>query len=197
MALIIPNSFASKTSAQLSDLDDNFTYLKTELDPYVDNIIVDESGQVTIAGGVVADVTGNADTVTNGVYTVGNQTIDGIKTFTSNILGSITGNSGTVTNGVYTTNFSGSNQSLTANGYQKFPGGLIIQWGKVTASSGAQSVTFPTAFTTACYYVGPIDFIPGNTGGVGTNIALTAVSTTGFTTSSINGREFYWVALGY
>jgi len=46
---------------------------------------------------------GNASTVTNGVYTTGNQTIGGVKTFSSTIQGSISGNAGTVTNGVYTT----------------------------------------------------------------------------------------------
>jgi hypothetical protein len=48
MALIIPNSFASRTSAQLSDLDENFDYLKTELDPYIDNIKIGSNGDVGI-----------------------------------------------------------------------------------------------------------------------------------------------------
>jgi len=47
-------------------------------------------------------ISGNAGTVTNGVYTTGNQTIGGTKTFSSQITGSISGNAGTVTNGVYT-----------------------------------------------------------------------------------------------
>ena len=45
---------------------------------------------------------GNAATVTNGVDTITNQTIDGIKTFSSTIVGDITGNAATVTNGVDT-----------------------------------------------------------------------------------------------
>ena len=50
----------------------------------------------------------------------------------------------------------GANQSLGANGYQKLPGGLIMQWGTVSvtsAGSGSGSevaVTFPIAFSTAC-----------------------------------------------
>ena len=48
-------------------------------------------------------VSGNAGTVTNGVYTTGDQTISGTKTFNSTITGSISGNAGTVTNGVVTT----------------------------------------------------------------------------------------------
>ena len=106
MSLIIPNTFATKTgSIQLSDLDDNFTYLTSELDLYSNNILVDESGEVTIGGGVVADVTGNltgdvtgnltgdvtgnvsgnSGTVTNGVYTTGDQTIGGVKTFSDTL----------------------------------------------------------------------------------------------------------------
>jgi hypothetical protein len=50
----------------------------------------------------IGNLTGNASTVTNGVYTIDAQTIDGVKTFTSLIGGSIDGNAATVTNGVYT-----------------------------------------------------------------------------------------------
>lgn len=49
------------------------------------------------------NISGNAATVTNGVYTTGAQTIAGVKTFSSTIVGSINGNAATVTNGVYTT----------------------------------------------------------------------------------------------
>lgn len=220
MGLIIPNSFASKTSAQLSDLDQNFTYLKTELDPYIDNILVGESGQVTIDGGVIADITGNvlgnvtgnvtgdvtgnvsgnAGTVTNGVYTTGDQTIGGNKTFSNTIVGNINGNSATVTNGVYTTNFSGTNQSLTSNGYQRLPGGLIMQWG--TSSNIAQdssgNVSFPTAFSNACFniVITPIGALQTTSGGIDT---VDAITTSGFTIrhGADSTRAFYWQAIGY
>jgi hypothetical protein len=42
-------------------------------------------------------LTGNASTVTNGVYTTGDQTIGGTKTFSSTISGSVSGNAGTAT----------------------------------------------------------------------------------------------------
>lgn len=57
------------------------------------------------------------------VRTSGNQTIDDVKTFTSNIVGSVTGNAGTVTDGVYVTgdqNIDGNKtflQDPTAGGY--------------------------------------------------------------------------------
>ena len=60
---------------------------------------VDGQGRLTAAS--TASI-GNAATVTNGVYTTGDQTIGGTKTFSSTIAGSINGNAGTVTNGVYT-----------------------------------------------------------------------------------------------
>ena len=56
------------------------------------------AGTITAAltGNVTGNVTGNADTVTNGVYTVGNQTIAGTKTFSGTLAtanASITGGS--------------------------------------------------------------------------------------------------------
>jgi hypothetical protein len=67
-----------------------------------------------LTGNVTGNVSGNAGTVTNGVYTTGDQTIAGTKTFSSTITGNITGNAGTVTNGVYTT----GNQTI--DGFKTF-----------------------------------------------------------------------------
>lgn len=60
-----------------------------------ESLVVDDLYSISVAG--------NAATVTNGVYTTGDQTIGGTKTFSSTIVGSINGNAATVTNGVYTT----------------------------------------------------------------------------------------------
>jgi hypothetical protein len=51
---------------------------------------------------------------------------------------------------VSNSSFTGSNQSLNQSGYQKLPGGLIIQWGR-NAPNG--TVTFPIAFPNACFTV--------------------------------------------
>lgn len=45
--------------------------------------------------------------------------------------------------------------SLTANGYQKLPGGMIIQWGSFSVSPtggsvGTVDITLPVAFPAAC-----------------------------------------------
>jgi hypothetical protein len=47
--------------------------------------------------------------------------------------------------------FTGTNQSLTTNGFQVLPGGLIIQWGSaVSPASGSSSViTLPKTYTTS------------------------------------------------
>lgn len=45
--------------------------------------------------------------------------------------------------------FKGANQILGATGFQKLPGGLIMQWGNANAVNGSVIVTFPIAFPTA------------------------------------------------
>lgn len=55
-----------------------------------------------LTGNVSGNITGNAGSVTNGVYTTGDQTIGGVKTFNSRINASINGNAHTVDDGVYT-----------------------------------------------------------------------------------------------
>lgn len=89
------------------------------------------AGTKTFSSTIVGSISGNAETVTNGVYTTGDQTINGNKTFTNTITGSITGNAGTVTNGVYTT----GNQSIA--GIKTFTGTYI----DIAGVSGAYSGT--------------------------------------------------------
>jgi hypothetical protein len=47
--------------------------------------------------------------------------------------------------------FTGTNQSLTTNGYQRLPGGLIVQWfrGGIPLGSPSVTVTLPIAFPNA------------------------------------------------
>jgi hypothetical protein len=49
--------------------------------------------------------------------------------------------------------FTGTNQSLAANGYQHLPGGLIIQWGKSSAANG-QFVNFTKSFPNTVFHFG-------------------------------------------
>jgi hypothetical protein len=43
--------------------------------------------------------------------------------------------------------------SLSTNGFQRLPGGLLLQWGSVSSVGGTITVTFPTPFTTSVYTV--------------------------------------------
>ena len=97
-------------------------------------------------------------------------------------------------------NFTGSNQSLTTNGYQKLPGGLIIQWGNSAQSNngGPYTVTFPIAFPNACFNVnmtiGTLNTDTSN------SISVSTFTTTTFQFNSVGGGptyNHYWIAIGY
>ena len=58
------------------------------------------------------------------------------------------------TGAVTLANLSAFGRSIASDGYQKLPGGLIIQWGTATIPNGATgliTVTFPTAFPNAFF----------------------------------------------
>lgn len=92
--------------------------------------------------------------------------------------------------------FVGTNQSLGGSGYQKLPGGLIIQWGSVTLSAnGDVAVTLPIAFTTACFTA----YCTYTVRNAYEALAITAKSTTSITVD--NGDNYtqtiHWLAIGY
>jgi len=80
---------------------------------------------------------------------------------------------------------------LTANGYQKLPSGLIIQWGAASATVAGTPVTFPIAFPNAF---------------LGCGIGIASVSSypafqnptlSGFTMYCSTGTSsHYWIAIG-
>lgn len=92
--------------------------------------------------------------------------------------------------------------SKASNGYQKFPSGIVIQWGTTAsiASEDTGAVTFPVAFETSCLQV--MAEIKDNsaessasTGHHGTG----AYSTTGFSVynRTDDAHVFNWWAIGY
>lgn len=91
----------------------------------------------------------------------------------------------------------GSNQSLAASGYQKLPGGLIIQWGVAdTATNATTTVTFPVAFPTACASAVVSNAFTGEDNAV--NAVGTTTSSFGInkTSATASGNTF-WLAIGY
>ena len=91
--------------------------------------------------------------------------------------------------------FTGTNQSLSGSGYQKLPGGLIIQWGIIEALGGAVTThTFPLAFPNAALVITASFRIPALetvNAGIISNTQYSLQNTyNGFQTAS-------WVAIGY
>jgi len=102
--------------------------------------------------------------------------------------------------GVKSSDFTGNNQALSANGYQVFPGGLIMQWGYTGTISNNSSgnISYKTTFpnSVASVTITPVGGIYG--GGQGVNSA-TNVTKSGFTICNglDNDMPFYWTAIGW
>ena len=93
--------------------------------------------------------------------------------------------------------FTGSNQSLGGNGFQRLPGGLLLQWGVASSTSDTAPGTvntFPTAFSTGVFaIVGANDTATS----VGT-ISFTPINTTTFyARSSAVPDTFFYLAIGF
>jgi hypothetical protein len=91
-----------------------------------------------------------------------------------------------------------SPNSLSASGYQVFPGGLILNWGTGTTTTGTGSVTFSKAFPTACLGV----FLTATGSGAATVDALMASSAPTVTGSAVYSAAaasvpFFYLAIGH
>lgn len=117
-----------------------------------------------------------------------------------------------ITPGTLTAALQGSNQQLGANGYQRLPGGLILQWGtgagvpdEVSGSSPVFGyfadipIVYPVAFPTAL-----VALVESPRDSSATELAIASKDATksGFT-AIINAAQsgtsigFYWIAIGY
>lgn len=89
--------------------------------------------------------------------------------------------------------------SLAGNGYQKLPGGLIIQWGQATgSSSGPVTVTYPVAFTSQTYRV----LAATNAANLGFMVSVNTFTASGFNAETFSANAsrstnaFEWLAIG-
>ena len=96
--------------------------------------------------------------------------------------------------------FTGSNVSLAASGYQKLPSGLIIQWGATGVITGGSSVavTFPIAFPNACLNASAT-YTTGTNTTTPSAGSLSSLSTTGITVRNLGATSnpIYWLVIGY
>ena len=93
--------------------------------------------------------------------------------------------------------------SKATNGYQKLPGGLIIQWGGATFSGSTEAtgevIALPIAFPNAFLR------ITGTDVGYGANaIGITIIGKSQFrcwgrivSSGAFSDTSFHWVAIGY
>jgi len=91
-------------------------------------------------------------------------------------------------------------QSLTTNGYQVLPGGLIIQWGVVENTTQTnESVTFPVEFNNAVLSISTERSIESPSGdGLFSTISWD-YSLSGFIlrNTGSSASDIYWIAIGY
>ena len=86
----------------------------------------------------------------------------------------------------------------TEKGYQKLPGGLILQWGINTAITTNSTITFPIVFPNACINVQATNY--SASGASTANLILRSKSTESFSMYHINtvhDTNYFWFAIGY
>lgn len=110
-------------------------------------------------------------------------------------------NASSATNAGYATN-SGNGVTASSNatsGYVKFGNGTIFQWGQRTSGQSGLTVTWPTAFPTACTGAWHASTYSGGQGANITSISTTG-GTFGYTPASGSATPtgtLYWHAVGY
>lgn len=93
--------------------------------------------------------------------------------------------------------------SLAANGWQRLPSGLVVQWGAgTTGAGGTVTVTWPLAFASACYLA--MGTRRADAGAAGGSITISAGTPTtsncsfvSRNTSALTGSvAFHWISIG-
>lgn len=154
------------------------------------------SGSVTLAGTLnVANGGTGATSLTANNVILGNGT-SAVQVVAPGTSGNVLTSNGTT----WTSAALNFDKSLSANGYQKIPGGLIMQWGETASinSDSTLSVTFPTAFTTSCFQV--LATGTASTSGTGeVSLNTRDLTTTTFTMVNDGGKASTarWFAVGY
>jgi hypothetical protein len=91
-------------------------------------------------------------------------------------------------------------KSLSTNGYQKIPGGLIIQWGITSSisSDGSVTVTLPIAFPNAMLVATASGYNISTSGAAGPSMITASYSTSSFVIRNDNtAAQATWIAIGY
>ena len=165
------NTFRDSDVISSKSVNDNFTYVQTNLD-------VIAASMVSAASNVQAS------------NTTINTAISNVATAAATDATSKANNAQAASLALFT----GANHSLAGNGYQKLAGGLIIQWGNVTIASNG-TVTFPIVFPNAVFVIN----VTGVTTGANPFGVVGNQTTSNFLLTSNTSASFgyNWIAIGY
>ncbi len=174
-------------------------------DPGANGIVVRTSTGTTIPRSIAA---GTGISVSNGDGVSENPTISnsGVTSYngsTGSVNGVATIDSTSPTSGnINLSGLTSFGKSHMANGYQKLPGGLIMQWGKTTAlpSGGTLTVDFNTTAPFSTVLNIQLTITDDNNTSDRWALKIGTVSTTQFTIKNSTAATFgaaYWFAIGY
>lgn len=169
------------------------------------------SGQISTLNGQVSTLNSEVATLTSDISTI-NTEISGINSSITTLSSTVSGLQSQVTNLNTIVNpipgeitslqtdvsalIAAFASSLTTNGYQKFYGGLIIQWGQVMTFGNTPNISFPIAFPSAC--IGGIATDNGPYVNGKHSLGFSVVSRFEFSISDgSSGTEVFWVAIGF
>ena len=91
--------------------------------------------------------------------------------------------------------FKGANQNLSSNGWQKLPGGMIIQWGSSTFSGTSLTITLPVAFVSGLFSCVATDAESDPAAIKKISVNTSSTTTITFACDS-NAGVFLWIAIG-
>lgn len=187
-------ALGSSATATTQSAGDNSTkvattaYVKTATDaissfgdPGANGVVVRTALNTSTARTITA---GTGITVTNGTGVSGNPTI------TNSGVTSVDSSTGAITLSA----LAAFGKSLGTDGYQKLPGGLMIQWGYQSTNSTSIAVSFPTAFSSVYAVVGGTESGNSSSGGY---FRASGLSTSGFTWAPGSAAaKGWWLAIG-
>lgn len=90
-------------------------------------------------------------------------------------------------------------QSLATDGYKKFPGGFIVQWGSLVTNAGPTAVVFPIPFPNQCFVIVASDQASGGLIAGQQNKTNTGFEAIGRNNSggAFGIMAYGWIAIGH
>jgi hypothetical protein len=152
---------------------------------------------VAITGGTITGITDltvadggtGASTLSANAVLLGNGT-SALQTVAPSTSGNVLTSNGTT----WTSAALNFDKSLTANGWQKLPSGLIMQWGSASDDNANQN--FPIEFPNACFSITATTYPVGS---YSTSLSVSIIDRTAFKLrlGEFGGNTAYWFAIGY